>query len=225
MKLSKEQIQQIDRYITACGIEWIEVRAELVDHFANSLEEKLAINPVLDFRQAIVAEHKSFSDNGFKKLLETKKTAVYKQFYRQVFINLKSFFKLPKIIISIAVFYGLVLIMDLVNNKELFFMILTIILFLLVIQVLIRTVKEKKSKNNNFLMLNRTELIFQLYNFLMIIFSSITTSRTENSFQNANYNYLQLGIFVLLMLFYWCMEYVYLENKKYVQQNYLQIAN
>ncbi|MDT8418081.1 MAG: hypothetical protein RQ864_09750, partial [Lutibacter sp.] len=91
MKLSKEQMQQIDRYIAACGIEWIEVRAELVDHFANSLEEKLAINPVLDFRQAIVAEHKSFSDNGFKKLLKTKKAAVHKQFYRQVFINLKSF--------------------------------------------------------------------------------------------------------------------------------------
>jgi len=225
MKLSKEQIQQIDRYIAACGIEWIEVRAELVDHFANSLEEKLAINPTLDFMQAIVAEHKSFSDNGFKKLLEIKRTAVYKQFYRQVFINLTSFFKLPKIIISIAVFYGLVLIMDLVNNKELFFVILAITLFLLVIQALVRTAIDKKSKNNNFLMLNRTESIFQLYNFLMLIFLNATTLRTENSFQNANYNYLQLGIFVFLLLFYWCMEYVYLENKKYVQQNYPKIAS
>ncbi len=205
MKLNKEQIQQIDRYIAACGIEWIEVRAELVDHFANSLEKKLAINPRLDFMQAIVAEHKSFSDNGFKKLLKTKKAAVHKQFYRQVFINLKSFFKLPKIIISIAVFYGLVLIMDLVNNKELFFMILAIALFLLVVQALVRTEIDKKSKNNNFLMLNRTELIFQLYNFLMIVFLQITQFRTENSFQNANYNYLQLGIFVLLILFYWCL--------------------
>lgn len=225
MKLSQVQIQQIDSYIAACGIEWIEVRAELVDHFANSLEEKLAINPTLDFMQAIVEEHKSFSDNGFKKLLKTKKTAVQKQFYRQVFINLKSFFKLPKIIISIAIFYGLVLIMDLVNNKELFFTILTIILFLLVIQVIVRTAKEKKSKNNNFLILNRTELILQLFNFLTIIFSSITTTRNENSFQNANFNYIQLGIFVLLLFFYWCMEYVYLENKKYVQQNYPQIAS
>lgn len=225
MKLSQEQIQQIDRYIAACGIEWIEVRAELVDHFANSLEEKLAINPTLDFMQAIIAEHKSFSDNGFKKLLKTKKAAVHKQFYRQVFINLKSFFKLPKIIISIAVFYGLVLIMDLVNNKELFFMILAIALFLLVVQALVRTAIDKKSKNNNFLLLNRTESIFQLYNFLMVFFLNATTLRTENSFQNANYNYLQLGIFVFLLLFYWCMEYVYLENKKYVQQNYPQIAS
>ncbi|MDT8418550.1 MAG: hypothetical protein RQ864_12150, partial [Lutibacter sp.] len=127
--------------------------------------------------------------------------------------------------ISVAVFYGLVLIMDLLNNKELFFMILAITLFLLVIQALVRTEIDKKSKKNNFLMLNRTESIFQLYNFLMLIFLNATTLRTENSFQNANYNYLQLGIFVLLMLFYWCMEYVYLENKKYVQQNYPQIAS
>ncbi|MDF1518676.1 MAG: hypothetical protein P1P79_12090 [Lutibacter sp.] len=115
--------------------------------------------------------------------------------------------------------------MDLLNNKELFFMILAITLFLLVIQALVRTEIDKKSKKNNFLMLNRTESIFQLYNFLMLIFLNATTLRTENSFQNANYNYLQLGIFVLLMLFYWCMEYVYLENKKYVQQNYPQIAS
>ncbi len=224
MKLTKDQIQQIDSYIAACGIEWIDVRAELVDHFANSLEDKFEKNPNLNFMEAIVEEHKGFSNSGFKKLLASKKAAVQKQFYHQVFINLKSFFKLPKIIISIGVFYGLVFIMDLFSNKELFFMILAIILFLLVIQALVRTAIDKKSKNNNFLLLNRMELIFQLFNFLMIIFSSITTSRTENSFENTNYNYLQIGIFVLLMLFYWCMEYVYLENKKYVQLHYPQIA-
>lgn len=120
IKLTEAQIQQIDKYIAACGIEWIDVRAELVDHFANSLEEKLEKNPNLNFMQAIVEAHKSFSDSGFKKLLETKKAAVQKQFYRQVFINLKSFFKLPKMIISIGAFYGLVFIMDLFSNKELF---------------------------------------------------------------------------------------------------------
>ncbi len=225
MKLSKDQIQQIDKYIAACGIEWIDVRAELVDHFANSLEEKLEKNPNLNFMQAIVEAHKNFSDSGFKKLLKTKKAAVQKQFYRQVFINLKSFFKLPKIIITIMAFYGLVFIMDIFSNKELFFMILTIILFLLVIQALVRTTIDKKNKNNNFLFLNRTELVFQLINFLMLLFLNITQFRTENSFKNANYNYIQLGIFVLLILFYWCMEYVYLENKRYVQLNYPQIVS
>lgn len=104
-------------------------------------------------------------------------------------------------------------------------MILTIILFSLVIQALVRTKIDKKNKNNNFLFLNRTELIFQLFNLLMLLFTNITTLRTENSFQNANYNYIQLGIFVLLILFYWCMEYVYLENKRYVQLNYPQIVS
>ena len=70
MKLTKEQIQQIDDYIFSCGIKWVDVRAELVDHFATSLENKLDETTKLDFKQMIVNEHKSFSDVGFKKLLE-----------------------------------------------------------------------------------------------------------------------------------------------------------
>ena len=58
----------------------------------------------------------------------------------------------------------------------------------------------------------------------MIIFSNITNFRTEESFLNSRYNYIQLAIFVLVILFYWCAEYVYSKNKQYVKTNYPQIA-
>ena len=45
MELNKEQIQQIESYLQSCGVNWFDVRIELVDHFANNLENKLEINP------------------------------------------------------------------------------------------------------------------------------------------------------------------------------------
>ena len=224
MKLTKEQILEIENYINACGIKWYDVKMELVDHFATSLENKLEGNPDLDFKQTIVNEHKNFSDRGFKKLLNTKTKAVEKQFYKQVFTHLKSFFNLPKIFISASVFYALVLIMNQFSNKENFFMGLTFIVFAIVVISLVRIVIEKKSKKVPFLILNNTTLFLQLSNGLMIVFSNITNFRTEDSFNNSTYNYIQLAIFVLLMLFYWCAEYVFFMNKKYVKTNYPEIA-
>ena len=182
MNLSKEQIKQIDNYIPSCGIEWIDVRSELVDHFANSLEEKLEKNPNLDFNQAIINEHKQFNDSGFKKLLDSKRKAVEKQFYKQVFKQLKSFFKLPKIVISAGLFYGLVIIMNLFQNKEYFFIGLTSLILLIVIGLLFRISNEKNNGKTQFLILNKTNLFLQLFNGLMIIFSNITTLRSEESF-------------------------------------------
>jgi len=224
LKLSKNQIQQIDDYIFSCGIEWFDVRMELVDHFANSLEKIIEENPTLIFKQLIVDEHKKFSIVGFKKLLETKTKAVEKQFYKQVFTHLKTFFKLPKVIISVSVFYVLTLIMNYVSNKEYFFMGLTTSLFLVVIVLLFRIKAKKRTKIKSFLILNRTNLFLQLFIFLVILFSSLTNIRTEESFSNSTYNYIHLGIFVMFLLFYWCAEYVFLENKKYVKINYPGIA-
>lgn len=224
MKLTPTQIQQIETYITACGIEWYDVKMELVDHFATSLETKLDKNPKLDFKQAIINEHKSFSDRGFKKLLNTKTKAVEKQFYKQVFKHLKSFFKLPKIIISAGFFYGLVLIMNLFSNKENFFLGLTYVFFAITIVLFFRVLKEKKNKKTRFLILNKTNNFIQLFNVLMLLFLNITNFRTEDSFNNPAYNYIQIGVFVIMMLFYWCVEYVFSMNKKYVKTNFPEIA-
>ena len=224
MKLTKEQIQQIDDYIFSCGIKWVDVRAELVDHFATSLENKLDETSKLDFKQAIVNEHKSFSDVGFKKLLVIKKKAVEKQFYKQVFKHLKSFVKLPKVIISISVFYILTLIMNYISNKKYFFEGLTVILFLVVIVLFIRIAIEKRAKKECFLILNRTIFFLQLFNLLVILFSNNRIFRTEASYSNTTYNYIHLGIFVLLLFFYWSSEYVFFIYKKYIQKQYPQIA-
>jgi len=114
--------------------------------------------------------------------------------------------------------------MNYVSNKEYFFMGLTTSLFLVVIVLLFRIKPKKRTKIKSFLILNRTNLFLQLFIFLVILFSSLTNMRTEESFSNSTYNYIHLGIFVMFLLFYWCAEYVFSENKKYVKINYPEIA-
>lgn len=50
MELTKEQLLQIDNYIFSCGIKFYDLRAEIVDHFANVLEQSLEENPTLNFK-------------------------------------------------------------------------------------------------------------------------------------------------------------------------------
>ena len=65
MELTKAQLLQIDDYIFSCGIKYYDVRSEIVDHFANILEEKLAKNPSFDFKNEIIVSYKGAVPNLF----------------------------------------------------------------------------------------------------------------------------------------------------------------
>ena len=220
MELTKEQLLQIDHYIFSCGIKYYDVRTEIVDHFANVLEVRLAENSDLDFKNEIVKIHRDFSDEGFNKLLKEKTKSVYKRFYKQSLIQLITFFKLPKIIISGAMFYGLFLGMNLFNNKQDFFFWLYSFLLILIIRIFYQSWKTKKQQKERFLVLNKTNNFLQMLNFIFISFNFITTLRSEVSFLNPTHNNVQLGIFVLLLLFYWSGESVFNQNKKNIRKDY-----
>ncbi|WP_226789150.1 hypothetical protein [Polaribacter reichenbachii] len=59
-----------------------------------------------------------------------------------------------------------------------------------------------------------------MLNFIFICFNSITNFRSEESFINPTENNLHLGVFVLLLLFYWSGESVFYQNKKMVKEQY-----
>ena len=128
MELTKEQLLQIDNYIFSCGIKFYDVRTEIVDHFANVLEQKLDENPNLDFKNEVKNIHSDFSDLGFKKLQKEKVTSVKNKFHKQSINHLKTFFKLPKLLITGSIFGTLVFIMNAIDDKDTFFSILGFIL-------------------------------------------------------------------------------------------------
>jgi len=219
MELTKEQLLQIDNYIFSCGIKFIDIRAEIVDHFANILEQKLEENPTLNFKQETINIHKNFSENGFKKLLKEKTKSVQKRFYKASLKHLITFFRFPKIIVSGGFFYFLILIMNLVEDKEVFFSILSFILLFLGFRLLFN-VNMRNSNKQTFLVLNMTLNFFNSFYLLVMIFNFSASHRIIGSFFNFTDNYIYLGIFTLLILFYWSGEYVYYQNKKEVIKQY-----
>tara|TARA_B100000795_G_scaffold64872_1_gene43942 strand:+ start:857 stop:1528 length:672 start_codon:yes stop_codon:yes gene_type:complete len=221
MDLSKEQLLQIDNYIFVCGIQFYDVRTEVVDHFANILEQKLEENPALNFKHEIINIHKNFSDNGFKKLLEEKTKWVTKKFYKQSFKHFITFFKLPKIILSAATFYGLFLIMNEFGNKENFFNILQGVALLLSFRLLFN-VNMRNTKKEQFLSINMTHSFFNVFYLLVMLFR-FHDSQILLNLLGEFYQIFYIGAYVLLFLFYWSGEYVYRQNKIEVQRQYPNI--
>ncbi|WP_226789149.1 hypothetical protein [Polaribacter reichenbachii] len=161
MELTKEQLLQIDNYIFSCGIKYYDVRTEIIDHFANILEEKLAKNSDLNFKEEIINIHRNFSNRGFNKLLEEKTKSVNKKFYKNSLKHLISFFNLPKIIITISLFYVLFLIMNLFEDKENFFFYMYTFLLLILVRIFYQNRKTKKHKKEPFLVLNKKIIFYK----------------------------------------------------------------
>ncbi|WP_299015186.1 hypothetical protein [uncultured Polaribacter sp.] len=223
MELTKEQLLQIDNYVFVSGIKYYDVRTEIVDHFANILEQKLDKNPDLDFKREIENIHKNFSHAGFSILLKEKTKKVQNRFYKQSFQYFVTFFKLPKVILAAALFYILFLGMNWFENKETFFNILTSIGFLYIVIYFFSLFVDNTrdvTKKETFLTLDLNNSFFQVAHLGVIIFNSITTYRNNASFDIALYNNLQLAVFVLFILFLWSADYIYRKNKKQVQQQY-----
>ena len=221
MELTKEQLLQIDNYVYVCGIKYYDVRMEIVDHFANILEQKLDKNPNLNFKKEIENIHKSFSDRGFSKLLEDKTKAVTKKFYRQSLQHLITFFKVPKIIISVILFAFIYFGLDYFEERVTFFNIIKGITLLLAFRLLFN-VNLRDTKKETFLSLNMTLSFFNVFYMLYFILEIIDDTTFINllgSWDNIFYSIYCLFI----ILFYWSGEYVYYQNKKLIKQQYPNI--
>ncbi|WP_298779613.1 hypothetical protein [uncultured Polaribacter sp.] len=219
MELTKEQLAKLNRYLKSCGIKYYDVRSEIVDHFATKLEEKLDKNQTLNFKNEIIKIHKEFGGNGFKDFLEQKKLSVKKKFYKLTFKHLRTFFKVPKIIISIGLFFGFVYLMNLYENPKEFFSNINVFFIFLVVQFGIRT--KLSLSEDKFLILNRSEYMFWfVYSFYFLILDPIKYFRNNASYENTIHNYIQIIVVVILILTYWCLEHVYYQNKKEIKNHY-----
>lgn len=96
-KLTAKQIQFIDKYLENSGVEYIDIRFEMVDHVASALEQKEG-DFMENFRQYML-EHKQVL---LSQLKDFKKTANRKAF-RLIGITLLR----PICLIAVAIIFGL----------------------------------------------------------------------------------------------------------------------
>jgi hypothetical protein len=218
MEITKEQLTHIENYLSASGIKYYDVRTEIADHFATILEQKLAENSNLDFKEEVRKIQEGFSDNGFKKLLQEKTKSVKNRFYKASLTQVFSFFKIPKIIVSVALFYGLFLIMNLFENKENFFSILQGLALLLSFRLLFN-VNLRNTKKEQFLALDMTLNFFNVFYFLVLIFQFLDNQIVMDLFGKAH-QFFYIIAYLLLFLFYGSSEAIFYQNKKTLKEQY-----
>lgn len=189
MQLTKEQIQNLYNFVAYKHVEWYELQTELVDHLANDIETIWKTEPKLSFIRARNKAYLKFGVCGFAGVVEQKERTLYKKYWLQIWHEFKSYFKLPKIILTLfltAIIYSL---FNFVENKNLFvrvvFSITLLIPFVLavynIILVRLRQRKTKKKWMFEHIIYSYGGLIYLLIQIPSFIFSEYSINW---SFQN-----------------------------------------
>jgi hypothetical protein len=105
MKLNQEQIQQLYIFTRQHYVEHYDVQTELVDHLANDIEQIWQEKPNLSFEDARAISFKKFGVFGFMDVYGAKQGALHKKYMKILWEHAKAWFRLPKIISTIAFFY------------------------------------------------------------------------------------------------------------------------
>ncbi len=101
-KLTEAQIDELFSFCKRKGVKHYDLQIELVDHLASSIEQRWLENPKLTLAEALPEAYKQFGINGFSKFQATKEKALRKKYTRLQWQYIGEFYRLPKIILTIA---------------------------------------------------------------------------------------------------------------------------
>jgi hypothetical protein len=131
MKLNEKQIADLMLFTKKHLVEYYDVQLELVDHLANDIEHVWQEYPKLTFDEAKQKAFKKFGIFGFQDVVEKKQKAMRKHYWKmfgEIFI---SFFKIPKILMTLSLVMGFYLIIANISFSELIVSISFIIILVL----------------------------------------------------------------------------------------------
>ena len=106
MELTKNQIDELYKFTRKHYVYHYDVQSELVDHLANDIENIWQETPNLSFEQARDKSFKKFGIFGFMDVVEKKQSQMTKKYYKIIFKFAKEWFRLPKIVLTLAMIYG-----------------------------------------------------------------------------------------------------------------------
>jgi glutaredoxin 2 len=133
MKLSAQQIDQLYAFTRQHFVEWYDLQSELVDHLANAIEQEWKQNPNRTFEEILNKEFQKFGVFGFMGVVEERQKFLNRKYTRLIWSYYKEFFGLPKIILTIALVYGMHTINQLIVNQYIFPIIVALFLLIAVV--------------------------------------------------------------------------------------------
>lgn len=78
------------------------MQIELVDHLASGIEQKWVQSPEMSFDEALWSVFDDFGPAGFSRVKAMKERALRKKYNRIQWAHIADFFKLPKVILTLA---------------------------------------------------------------------------------------------------------------------------
>ena len=202
MQLTSQQIDQLFTFTRQHYVEWYDLQSELVDHLANAIEAQIQENPNLTFDQALNIEFKKFGVFGFMDVVESRQAALGKKYNAIVWLHFKTFFAVPKIVLTVAMIAVFYTILKVITIKEYVFM---GFYMLLIAAMFYEIYKSHKTRNNK----KRTgekrwlfeEIISQYGNFAGIIifpFNMMTqTFNHSNSLLSNDFGIMAVSFFLV----------------------------
>ncbi len=144
MKITQEQINSLYTFTRQHYVEYYDLQTELVDHLANDIETIWVDQPNLSFEMARDQSFKKFGVFGFMDVVEEKTNALNKYYWKLVWREFVTFFKLPKIIMTLFLIWMFYYIISAVEEKE--FILIPLALLIVVIPLIYSYRAYKKTK-------------------------------------------------------------------------------
>lgn len=144
MELTKNQIDELYKFTRKHYVYHYDVQTELVDHLANDIENIWQETPNLSFEQARDKSFKKFGIFGFMDVVEKKQSQMTKKYYKIIFKFAKEWFRLPKIVLTLAMIFGFYKLQNVESSYTIYLIIFFIVISAQLIGVFINSRKLNK---------------------------------------------------------------------------------
>lgn len=102
-EVSQDEVALLHQFCIKHQIKFYDVRLELVDHLASSIEELWKKEPNLSFEKALEKIYSTYGNMGFRNLMREKEIQVERSMFKGYKRVLALFFTLPHVLLSIAI--------------------------------------------------------------------------------------------------------------------------
>lgn len=161
-KLNKEQVAYVSKWVKARGVTYYDVNMEMTDHLASEIESLMEVDS-LQFYDATKEAFSKYKRFHFMNIEEDKVKFLEKQSWKEFKREFKSFFTLPKVVITLLFFMSIYTSISFFEYENVYWI-------FIVLGILIFTVMFVR----NWLFLGKRRYLQLLkYNIFMVVISQV----------------------------------------------------
>ena len=213
MKLTENQIDELYKFTREHYVYFYDVQSELVDHLANDIEEIWVDKPKLSFENARDTSFKKFGIFGFMDVIEAKQKQMNKRYWKIILRFAKEWFTVPKIVITISVFFIFFMLLQIQYSEYIFLATLLILVTLemRIVYFVRKQHKKKEAKKEKIFLLESmigdTKNGFTGFTFINL-FNTVNLTGFDFSALNMYWVLIISGVLTLLCILFYVSNYI-----------------